>query len=138
MTARKPPSVSWQTWIDRQILQGEADGAFDDLPGAGRPLENLGGRRDEDWWIREKLRREGVEYLPPALRVAKEREDTLAAAMAAATEAEVVALVDAMNATIRYVNSHAIEGPPSTSVTIDLDDVLTVWRRLHGVAPASD
>jgi hypothetical protein len=37
MTGRKPPGMSWETWIDRQIRQGMDNGDFDNLPGHGRP-----------------------------------------------------------------------------------------------------
>lgn len=131
MTSRKPPGVSWQTWIDRQIEQGREAGAFEDLPGYGKPIENLGGTRDELWWVREKLRRENVEVLPPALRIAKEREDALAEALAAPTEQRVREILDAVNTKIRYANSHVIEGPPSTSVVIDVDAVVEQWRSIE-------
>ncbi|MGH9004035.1 MAG: DUF1992 domain-containing protein, partial [Acidimicrobiia bacterium] len=78
MTERKPPGVSWETWIDRQIRQGMESGDFDDLPLTGRPIPGLDRPRDEMWWVRDKLRRENVSYLPPTLAVRKELEDTLA------------------------------------------------------------
>jgi Domain of unknown function (DUF1992) len=42
MTKRKPPGTSWETWIDAQIRVATEAGAFDKLPGAGKPLRNLG------------------------------------------------------------------------------------------------
>ena len=60
MTERKPPGVSWETWIDRQVREGMERGDFDDLPGHGRPLRDLDQPRDELWWVKDKLRREGV------------------------------------------------------------------------------
>ena len=38
MTERKPPGTSWETWIDAQIRVAMEQGAFDNLPGAGKPL----------------------------------------------------------------------------------------------------
>ncbi|MGK5171412.1 DnaJ family domain-containing protein [Geodermatophilus sp. CPCC 205761] len=38
MTERKPPGMSFETWVDQQLAQARARGAFDDLDGAGRPL----------------------------------------------------------------------------------------------------
>jgi Domain of unknown function (DUF1992) len=37
MTQRKPPGTSWETWIDAQIRVATEAGAFDNLPGAGKP-----------------------------------------------------------------------------------------------------
>src|SRR5580698_722270 len=38
MTERKPAGMSFRSWIDEQIDRATAQGAFDDLPGAGKPL----------------------------------------------------------------------------------------------------
>src|SRR5215468_8961850 len=42
MTERKPSGMSWETWIEAQIRVAREEGAFDNLPGAGKPLHNLG------------------------------------------------------------------------------------------------
>ena len=128
MTERKPPGVSWETWIDRQIRQGMESGAFDDLPLTGRPIPGLDRPRDEMWWVRDKLRRENVSYLPPTLAIRKELEDTLAEVGRSHRESEVRKLVEAINAKIRTVNSTATAGPPSTLVPLDVDQVVDRWR----------
>jgi len=48
MTERKPPGVSWESWFEEQIRQAQEEGAFENLPGAGKPLPDLeesSGRR---------------------------------------------------------------------------------------------
>src|SRR3954454_18167540 len=82
VTERKPPGVSWETWIDRQVREGMERGDFDDLPGHGKPISGLDRPRDELWWVKDKLRREGVSYLPPTLAVRKDLEDARAAILA--------------------------------------------------------
>jgi Domain of unknown function (DUF1992) len=42
MTERKPPDLSFTSWIDRQINEAAERGAFDNLPGAGKPLPDAG------------------------------------------------------------------------------------------------
>jgi hypothetical protein len=74
MTDRKPPGVTWETWIDRQIREGMERGDFDGLPGHGKPLQDVDRPHDELWWVRDKLRREGVSYLPPTLALRKDVE----------------------------------------------------------------
>ncbi len=37
MTERKPPGTNWETWVDAQIRVAREQGAFDNLPGAGKP-----------------------------------------------------------------------------------------------------
>ena len=128
MTGRKPPGVTWETWIDRQIRQGMENGDFDNLPGHGRPLPDLDVIHDEMWWVRKKLRREQASFLPPTLAIRKELEDTLEAVAAAGTEARVRELVAGINARIRQVNATATSGPPSTVGPLDVERVVERWR----------
>ena len=39
MTERKPPGMSFETWIDHQITQAQERGAFDGPAGAARGLQ---------------------------------------------------------------------------------------------------
>jgi DnaJ-like protein len=125
---RKPPGVSWESWIDRQIREGMERGEFDDLPGHGKPLRDLDRPRDEMWWVRDKLRREAVSYLPPTLAVRKELDDAWARIAAADSEATVREIVAAINARIVAVNSRVTAGPPSTLVPLDAEQVLEEWK----------
>jgi hypothetical protein len=129
---RKPPGVSWESWTERLIREGIERGEFDDLPGEGKPLPDLDTPRDELAWLRDKLRREEIALLPPTLVLRKDYETTLERIAAAGTEAEVVELVEAINVRIRYINSHATAGPPSTLLPLDLSEVLQRWRTAHG------
>lgn len=129
MTERKPQGVDWESWVERQIRESMERGDFDNLPGQGKPLPGLKGPDDELWWIREKLRREQVSYLPPALELRKELDDTKDRIAGARTETEVRRLVAAINDRIVYVNSHTISGPPSDLVPLDVDRVLEEWRQ---------
>ena len=131
MTGRKPPGVGWETWVERQIREGIERGEFDDLPGKGKPIADVGSTHDELWWVRKKLKREKVSYLPPTLAIRKERDDALERIDAALYEVDVRRIVEEINARIRYVNSHATGGPPSTVMPLDLDDVLARWRETH-------
>jgi hypothetical protein len=128
MTERKPPGVDWESWVERQIRESMERGEFDNLPGYGKPLR-LEGPDDELWWIRDKLRREQVSYLPPALALRKELDDTLDRIAGARTETEVRRLVAAINDRIVYVNSHTTSGPPSNLVPLNVERVLEEWRQ---------
>lgn len=128
MTERKPPGVSWETWIDRQIREGMERGDFDGLSGHGKPLADLDRSRDELWWVKDKLRREGVSYLPPTLALRKAVDDAKTAIRQAGDEATVRRLVEAINEEIRKVNRLAAAGPPTTLSPFDVDDVVANWR----------
>ena len=128
MTSRKPPNVSWESWIDKAIAEGREAGAFDNLPGSGRPISGLDRPRDEDWWVKQKLRDEGVSFLPPTLALRKEVEDARAEMAAAPSEAEVRRLVEAINNRIRTVNRMAAAGPPSNLMPLDPERAVARWR----------
>lgn len=128
MTQRKPPGVTWESWIDRQIRVGMEQGAFDDLPGAGKPVDDLDQPRDELWWVRAKLRRENIEYLPPTLQVRKEFDAALDDIAVADSEAAVRAIVERINGRVRWVNSRVTAGPPSSVAPLDADAEVRRWR----------
>jgi hypothetical protein len=128
VTQRKPPGVSVETWIERQIREAAARGEFDDLAGAGRPIADLNRAHDEMWWIRRKLRRENVSYLPPALALRKAAEDALGAVSRAGSEADVRRLVAGINDRIREANRMPTTGPPTDLAAFDVEQVVRAWR----------
>jgi hypothetical protein len=127
VTERKPFGMSWETWIDRQIREGMERGEFDGLPGHGKPLADVDRPHDELWWVRDKLRREGVSYLPPTLALRKDVEDALAAIDDATTQPEVRQIVEEINERIRSVNRLATSGPPTNLMPLDLARTLERW-----------
>ncbi len=128
MTERKPPGMTWESWIERQIRQGVERGDFDGLAGHGQPIADIDQPHDDLRWVREKLRREEVSFLPPTLAVRKELDDTRDRIAAADNEAEVRSLVATINERIRHVNATATAGPPSTLVPLDVERVAERWR----------
>lgn len=53
------------------------------------------------WWIKDKMSREHLSYLPPSLALRKEAEDALEAAAAAPTEAALRRILTPVNERIR-------------------------------------
>jgi len=105
-----------------------ARGEFDDLPGKGKPLPGLDRPHDEEWWVKEKLKREQLSCLPPALALRKEVEDGLRRVAGLPSEATVRDLVDSLNARIRHVNASITVGPGSTLMPLDAERVVANWR----------
>jgi hypothetical protein len=128
VTDRKPPGVGFGTWVERQIREATERGEFDNLPGAGKPIADLDEPHDELWWVKRKLRREHLAYLPPTIALRKEAEDALETALAAATEAEVREIVAAINRKIADGNRKAASGPPLNLTPFDVDRVVRRWR----------
>jgi hypothetical protein len=128
MTERKPPGVTWETWIDRQIREAQERGDFDDLPGRGRPIADLDQPHDEMWWVNKLLAREEIRGAPPTLAVRRAREEALERVAAAGDEDEVRAVLDAVNQKIRQINRLGAEGPPSTVMPVDVEEAVQRWR----------
>ena len=128
MTERKPGGVSWESWVEEQIRQGMERGEFDELPGAGKPLRNIDQPYDAMWWLREKVRRENLSFLPPALAVRRELEEALDRIAKADTESAVRQIVAAINERIVQVNSRTTSGPPTSVMPLNVDRVIQEWR----------
>jgi Domain of unknown function (DUF1992) len=135
MTERKPHGTSWETWIDAQIRVAREEGAFDNLPGAGKPLRNLDQAHDPTWWVKDFLQREQLSILPPSLELLRKVETELAAIEKLHDEATVRHRVAALNVEIAKVNATVTEGPPTRLSTLNVDKVVAKWRRTHCANP---
>ena len=135
MTERKPPGTSWETWIEAQIRVAMEEGAFDNLPGAGKPLPNLGQEYDPLWWVKQLVRREQISLLPPSLELLRKVETELATIEKLHDEATVRRRIAALNVEIAKVNATVVEGPPTRLGTLDVDQVVARWQRARSVNP---
>jgi hypothetical protein len=128
MTERKPPGIGFGTWVERQIREATERGEFDNLPGAGKPIEDLDKPHDELWWVKQKLRRENLSWLPPTIALRKEAEEALLAASRAGSEAQVRRIVADINRKIEEGNRKAASGPPLNLMPFDVERVVRSWR----------
>ncbi len=128
MTERKPPGVSFESFVDKQIRDAEARGDFKTLPGVGRPLEGDDSTYDELWWIKRKMAREGLSVLPPALALRKEAEDALTTAADAPSEHAVRKIITEINTKIRTMMFRPPPGPPLGLKPYDVEEVVRRWR----------
>src|SRR5258708_38530395 len=135
MTQRKPPGTSWETWIDAQIRVATEQGAFDNLPGAGKPLPNLGQEYDPLWWVKQLAQREQISMLPPSLELLRKVETELATIEKLHDEATVRRRVAALNVNIAKVNATVVEVPPPRLGPLDVDQVVARWRRTRSATP---
>jgi hypothetical protein len=135
MTERKPAGASWESWIDERIRVAREEGAFDNLPGAGKPLPNLDHNYDLLSWVRALIEREQLSILPPSLELLRKVEKELAAIERLADEAAVRRRLVALNAEIAKANATALEGPPTRLATIDVDKFVARWRRTRSAEP---
>lgn len=126
MTQRKPLHIKWESWIEKLVRTGVERGDFDGLAGMHQPLDSLGDP-DPAWWIKAKMRREGLTYLPTTLQLKLDLETSKAAIHAARSEEVVREIVRAINERIIFVNRFGADGPPSSLMALDAEETVARW-----------
>ncbi len=119
------------TWVDLQIRQAMERGQFDNLPGQGKPIADLGMQHDPDWWIKKLVERENLALLPPALALRTEDaglDDTLDKIN---VESEVRREVEDFNARVVkaiHTPSTGPSGPPVITRQRDVEAEVAAWQ----------
>ena len=115
-------------WVDLQVRQAMERGEFDDLPGAGKPLE-LPDRHDPDWWVKQLIERENITGIaPPAIGLRKEDAELDAVLDREATPDGVRRVVADFNARVVEARRQLTGGPPVVTPTRDVDAEVEAWR----------
>jgi Domain of unknown function (DUF1992) len=142
MTERKPGGMTFTSWIDKQIAEATERGAFDNLPGAGKPIPHHGDEDAAQAWLREYLRKEGVSaeaLLPTPLRLRKAIDRLASDVPAMGSEDEVREAVGELNHQIRGWRRIPL-GPPIFVPLVDEDAMVSRWhtsRPSPAVPPAA-
>lgn len=117
-----------QTWVDVQVKQAMERGEFDDLPGAGKPIEGLGDAHDPDWWVKRLVERERITVLPPALQLRKDDAELDGLLDRTGSEREARGLVEDFNARVIRARYTPVDGPPLITMPRDVEETLAAWR----------
>lgn len=134
---RRPPPArtanAVATWVDQQIQQAERQGAFEDLPGKGRPLEDVDVRTDPDWWVRGLIEREKLdlsEALPGVLRLRREKAAFPGSLLDLPDEDAVREHLEAFNERVLADRRRPHVGPlpPPVVGRVDVEDMVARWR----------
>ncbi|MGW4702771.1 DnaJ family domain-containing protein [Streptomyces sp. NPDC004285] len=128
MTERKPPGVSFESFVDKQIREAAERGEFRALPGFGKPLPDDSAPYDELWWIKGKMHREGASVLPPSLALRKAAEDAEAAVAAAVSESQVRRVLGEINTRIAEALARPPAGPPLNLRPFDVEAEVERWK----------
>ncbi len=129
---KRPGRLPKPSAIEQQIRDAMARGEFDDLPGRGKPFENLGEADDPTWWARQLLRREGLSVVPPAIEIRRKVERELAQLPQRRDEREVRERVRVLNEVIAKLNGTVTSGPATTLGVLDEDELVESWRAARG------
>lgn len=129
---RKPPGMSWESYVERQIQEARERGDFDDRR-RGDSSVTSATTYDENWWIKEKLSREKINGAPATvqlrLRVERERQRL----GERPSEEAVRALVAKLNDEILATNAGNL-GPLLPQPSLDPEEWVRVWKTTRGLA----
>src|SRR5688572_30073714 len=115
-------------WVEQQLRIAQERGDFDDLPGAGKPIEGLGTEHDPDWWVKKLVEREQISVLPPALELRKEDVELAGRLDRMTAESEVREEVESFNARVRRARMQLLGGPPVITPERDVEAEVEAWR----------
>jgi hypothetical protein len=127
----------FQSVVDAQIRAAEARGAFDNLPGAGKPIPGLMEPDDPAWWIKGFIERENVPtemLLPPSLAMRREIERLPETVRTLRTEREVREHVEDLNHRIRRWIQIPV-GPQVPLAPVDVDEIVAARAEARRPAP---
>ena len=122
------PQLNWESLAEQRIREAQAAGEFDNLPGFGQPIPGIDQPHDELWWVKEKLKREQLSRLPPALELRLDLERFFKRLVTLETEYQVRQEVASLNERIRKAGLGPSWGPPVDVLLLDSDEVLAKWR----------
>jgi hypothetical protein len=123
-----------QEWVDQQLRIAMERGDFDNLPGAGKPIKDLGTQHDPDWWIKRLIEREKITgVLPPALQLRKDDAELDARLDRHTAESEVRRELEEFNARVMKARYTPVDGPPLVTMPRDVDAEVARWQeRMRG------
>ncbi|MFF1633841.1 DUF1992 domain-containing protein [Leifsonia sp. NPDC058248] len=123
--AGQPTMEQRAQFVELSIVQAMRRGDFDNLPGAGKPLQNLRQTHDPNWWIRQKIERERLTGLgPPALTLRTEDAELNARLDAASSEHAARELLEDFNRRVVEARRQLRGGPPVVTPTRDIEEEL--------------
>ncbi len=140
MTQRKPPGMTFETWVEQQIRRAEEQGAFEGLSLAGKPLPRLDREKTSLEWALEWAAREEADVtamLPTGLALRKEREELPALIARQTSEVAVRALVAAHNARVDQYYRRPVEGVWVPVGMADVEELVARWREDRPALPAA-
>ncbi|MFC7486589.1 DUF1992 domain-containing protein [Knoellia sp. CPCC 206453] len=130
-----------ESWVDKQIREAQERGEFDNLPGAGKPLEGLDDP-DPDWWVKKMMAREGLDAsdaLPPVMILRREHASFPESLLDVRTE-------DGVREVLRDYNLRVVDDrrrpafgkeSPVWAPTVEIEPMVERWRELRAERAAA-
>ena len=116
-------------FVETSIQQAIRRGDFDGLPGAGKPLPDLGESHDPDWWIRRKIAAEQLTGLgPPALTLRVEHAEMHQRLDELNRRDDVREAVEDFNRRVIEARRQLLGGPPVITPTLEVAAEVAAWE----------
>lgn len=132
---RKRKKVDDAARVEYLIRDAMAQGKFDNLKYAGKPIPGLGERYDPDWWVKGLIQREHLSGLGPKAILLRTEDAELDANLDALySEKQVRDLVEDFNARVIDARRQLQGGPPVITKTRDVGIELERWRERRAAA----
>lgn len=120
--------ADFESPVDRAIREAAERGAFDNLPGAGKPLAPSVSEQDDflrRWAGQEES---GRSFLPTSLQLRKEAHDLPQRVARERSEQKVRELVEDLNHRINDEIRMPTSQPPLAMRRFDVEEMVGVWR----------
>ena len=135
---QKRAAVDDAAKADYLIRDAMAQGKFDNLKYAGKPIPGLGEVYDPDWWVKGLLQRENITGLGPTAILLRTEDAGLDARLDEQfTEKQVRDILADFNARVIDARRQLQGGPPVITRTRDVDAELARWRERRAAAAAA-
>jgi hypothetical protein len=135
---QKRAKVSDAAKAEYLVRDAMAQGKFDNLKYAGKPIPGLGDVYDPDWWVKGLLQRENVTGLGPTAILLRTEDAELDSRLDGQfTETQVRDIVADFNARVVDARRQLQGGPPVITKTRDVDAEVTRWLERRATAAAA-
>ena len=115
--------------VEYLIRDAMAQGKFDNLKYAGKPVPGLGEAYDPDWWVKGLIQRENISGLGPKAILLRTEDAELDATLDAQfTEKQVRDILNDFNARVIDARRQLQGGPPVITRTRDVDAEVARWH----------
>jgi Domain of unknown function (DUF1992) len=125
---------------EKKIREAQASGKFDNLPGAGKPLD-LGNLHDPNWWVKGLIEREKIdpsELVHPTLALRREADSFPESLLGLRTEDQVRAVLQDFNERVRaeWRRPQVGRSFPVIARLVRVEETVARWRELREQAEA--
>lgn len=135
---QKRRKISDSARAEYLIRDAMAQGKFDNLKYAGKPIPGLGESYDPDWWVKGLIQREHLTGVGPKAILLRTEEAELDARMDMQySEKQVRDIVEDFNDRIIDARRQLQGGPPVITRTRDPDAEVQRWRERRDAAAAA-